>query len=132
MLEGEAFTAALVELLAPCGPPDERLDLHSGPAGIGIRITVSPLTAKWLCAAAKASWAIADDTDVPMARVLELLTNHAADGARRRGAWERGWLNQVLGLEGDPVELVDCEHDWQGRGLRQCANCLAYRPDGGK
>lgn len=98
------------------------------PDRVSIRISVTPLTAKWLVAAAKASSAIDDDTNVPMAKLVERLTNHAADGARRPGAWERGWLNQVLGLDGDPVELVDCEHDWDqdGRPLRQCSKCFGY------
>lgn len=135
---GVEFTEALVDLLlerggsaGPAwadGPPGPAWgNVPMGPDRVSIRISVTALDAKWLVAAAKASSAIEDDTNVPMAKVVERLAHHAADGARRPGAWERGWLNQVLGLDGDPVELVDCEHDWsQGDRLRQCSKCFAY------
>jgi hypothetical protein len=32
--------------------------------------------------------------------LVELLARHAADGVRRPGSWERGWVTQVTGWDG--------------------------------
>ena len=36
-----------------------------------------------------------------VAEVLALLAHHAADGVRRPGAWERGWVEQVPWIRED-------------------------------
>lgn len=42
-----------------------------------------------------------DDDDAPdlakIRYVVETLIDHAADGVRRPGAWERGWVEQCFG-----------------------------------
>ena len=48
-------------------------------------------------------------------QVLEHLVHSAADGIRRPGAWERGWVTQAFGDEWTELLEQDPETEWYRR-----------------
>ncbi len=47
--------------------------------------------------------------------VLEHLASSAADGVRRPGAWERGWVEQAFGGWNDELLETDPDAPWRRR-----------------
>lgn len=75
---------------------------------VPIYITVAPDTAADLRALTRSS-ALPNGT---LGQVIEHLVHSAADGVRRPGAWERGWLEQAFGdfdLPGQPDRIDEID-----------------------
>lgn len=97
-------------------------------SGQTITVELDELTVLWLDALIGAQ-SNPGATTIP--EVLEQLAESAAAGARRSGAWERQWVASVFPIDSDPIDHVECEHDWQemnpNNPLLQCRRCFTYR-----
>ena len=112
------------------------------PADVGelvpaIPCELAPSEIRWLVALSKAGHLEpgreleVSDTD-RVSRILRLLAQHAADGARRYGAWERGWIGKVIHLQEEPEALIDCMHPntvpaTMGGAGAYCPDCHLWR-----
>lgn len=84
-----------------------------------LTIEVSQSTYDWLDVIAAHAWALNHGSPrkaTPEDLLLHLAAS-AADGARRSGSWERGWLQQCTGWDGEGA-VADRESPWSLKPTR--------------
>ena len=90
---------------------------------------LSPAAVLWLEALSRGSlFPLEGNPAEVLGGMLEHLASSAADGARRPGAWERGWIRQAFGLELEPLALVACDHAEPGPVCPRCHVLRRYLP----